>query len=184
MQRRAMLFAVVALLAGCRIGTSSPDEFDREYPVARLTSLSPAGMAESLAALREAVGGRVRVTTLSFSDQRTTIIAQNPKVPTSFDSYSFWQGRVYPSAIQTSEDSQQRMVSDLFELDSVPFDRLGALALQAVTALPLDGGHVTSLDVNRTGDGALEIIVSLTSERRTGRVIYDGKGTLLSAKAN
>lgn len=34
---------------------------------------------------------------------------------------------------------------------------------------------------NRTREGALEIVVLLKSERRDGRVVYDSKGTLLSA---
>lgn len=178
--RSLVVFAVI--LAGCRIGTSSPEEFDREYPVGRLTTLSPAGMEESLAALREAVGGKVRVTHITFSEHRITIIAQNPRAPAQYDSYSFWQGTVYPSPIKTNPDSEARMAADLFDLDSAPLDRLGELALDAMTRLQMDRPHVANIVVDRTREGGLEIDVTLNSDRRNGRVTYDGKGTLLSAK--
>lgn len=185
MQRSACLFMVVAaVLAGCRLGTSSSDELDREYPVARLTTLSPAGMAEALDALREAVGGRVRITMMRFGQQSLTIIAQNPRAPANFDSYSIRKGDIDRSALKTSRDSEQRMAADLFDLDSVPLDRLGELALKAMTALPMDGAHVSGVSVDRTSEGTLEISVSLASERRNGRVVYDAKGQLLSAKAD
>jgi hypothetical protein len=179
---RHSLVLIAVLGAGCRMGTLSQEDLDRQYPVVRLTTLSGEGLDESIAALRESVGGgKVRITSLSFNPERTSMTAQNPRAPSDFDNYTFWQGDVTKSAVSMSGDDEQRYTARLFDLDSVPFDKLGPMALQAMKALPLDGGHVAGVSVD-FDDGRLVIDVSLESERRRGNVKLDASAAVLSAE--
>lgn len=172
---------LLVLVAGCRIGTLSEAELERQYPVVRLTTLSGPGLEDSLAELRDSVGGKVRVTSLSFNDERTSITAQNPRSPQDYDHYTYWKGDVSKSPVTMSGDDEQRYTARLFDLDSVPFDKLGGMALAAMKALPLDGGHVESLSVD-LDDGRLVIDVSLENDRRRGNVKLDASGAVLSAE--
>lgn len=180
MRRNLVMIALLA--SGCRMGTLSQEELDRQYPVVRLTTLTGVGLDDSIAELRESVGGKpVRITSLSFSADRTSLTAQNPRSPADFDHYTYWQGDVSKNPVSMSGDDDQRYTAQLFDLDSVPFDKLGGMALQAMKALPLDGAHVNDVSVDLE-DGQLVIDVSLQSERRRGRVEFDVKGAVLSAK--
>lgn len=177
---RSVLVLALAC-AACRVGHMSPEEFDRKYPIGRLTTLAQPGRGESLAALRASVGGSpVRVTSLSFYDDRTYITAQDPREPRNFDTYSYWEGDVTKSAVTIHGDAEQRLLAELFELDSVPFDQLPELARRAFKELPIDGARVSRVDVSR-GDTDLEIVMTIDGERRDGRVRFDARGTLLSA---
>lgn len=171
---------LLVTLAGCRVGTLSPEEFDREYPLGRLITLGQPGRDASLAALREAVGGPVRITNVNFSEHRTQIIAQNPRAPENFDSYVYWKGDVSTSAISTRGDDEARMTQNLFDLDTVPFEKLPELARVAIETLAIDGAAVQSVSVTKS-DGSLVVDVSLQSPRRSGRVRFDARGTVLSA---
>lgn len=176
---RASTLWIALALAGCRIGTLSPEELDRAYPLARLTTLGQPGRDDSLAALRDAVGTPVRVTTLSFTEHMTSILAQNPRSPQDFDHYTYWKGDVTSRAETMRSGDEERLTARLFDLDSVPLDKLPALARRAIQELAIDGARVSSLNVGR-GDSGLEIVVSLQGPRRSGRVTFDGAGNLLS----
>lgn len=179
MRHEVVLLAVLA--AGCRVGTLSQEELDRQYPVVRLTTLTGEGLDDSLEELRESVGGKVRITSMNFTDQRTSLTAQNPRSPSEFDNYTYWQGDVHKSAITMRGDDEERYKRELFDLESVPLDQLGTLTLKAVKALPLDGAHVSTVGID-ADDGLLVIRVSLESERRRGTVRLDTKGTILEAR--
>lgn len=195
MSRSALALVSVTMAVGCRLGTVSPEEFDREYPVARLTTIAPPGLGDSIAELRAAAGGPVRITMLTFFDERTQITAQNPREPSNFDRYTFWQGDVSSDAVSTSGGQEQRLKQQLFDLDLVPLDRLSELARNAYKALPIAGARVSYVtvrlrnprenaeaDASTIGLDDLDIEMTIDGERRDGRVVYDGRGNLRSAK--
>jgi len=175
-------FVIAAMVgAGCRIGTVSPEEFDRAYPVGRLTTLASPGLDDSVAALRESVGGRVRITGITFSEQRTFITAQNPRAPSEFDNYNYWNGSASKDPVRVDADDEKRYLAELFDLDKVPLTKLADLARKALKELPIDGAHVQSVGVD-LDDGALVIEVRVESKRRNGYVRFDSTGALIQAK--
>lgn len=177
----AGLVVAAALLSGCTLGTVSREELDEAYPMARLTTLSAAGMEPALRAFRDGVGGKVRATSLSFSQGVTTLTAQNPRETSNFDTYSYVNGGVSKRPVTLRGDDEQQMKARLFDLESVPFDQLRGAAKKALTELAIPGAHVAHVSVDLQ-KGKLVVQVNVASERRSGRVVFDAQGKVLSAQ--
>jgi hypothetical protein len=150
---RLTALALALALAACGVGTTSPDEFHRDYPYAETLVLEPRALAAGLSAIEHDVGGghEIRAIGLSAHADFLELSVQDPRRPTHIDSYRWQDGYLRgPSPVRNPGD----VSAQLFTLAEVPPD-LYTYAAKAIDAsrAKVEDGYVSAVSVERANRG-------------------------------
>jgi hypothetical protein len=179
--RPLALVVLLLTLAGCSIGTSSPEELETSYPLARWTAASPRGIRRSLALLEKEFGRGYQLRTVSISTHSFSADVQPPGRAGELDSISFWKGSLRDrTPKQTSAQELEKLGQELFSPDPALFDRIPGLLLASIKQSGLPEARVTHVHIARSWRSPqLEIRVSVTNKRRNATVRWSAAGALI-----
>lgn len=182
--RPLVLAALLLTLAGCSIGTSSPEELETSYPLARWTAASPRGIRRSLALIEKQVGRGYQLRTVGISTHSFSAEVQPPGRAGELDSISLWKGALHERAPkQTSAQDLEKLGQELFPPDPAMFDRIPGLLLASIKQSGLPEARVTHVNIARSWKSPqLEIRVSLTNKRRNATIRWSAAGALIEVQ--
>ncbi len=175
---KATLLALLALVAGCRAGTLSPDEFAARWPYAAGTVYTGKGMARVMSELERRAGGPIEVTHVSLGPATAHFTVQNPTRPENLDDWTYIGGRFLAPSPTRSDDS---FTGDLFPLRDLRPEVIPAVVARATRELALEGGRVVGISISRRR-GEPTISVSVKGTRNTGSATFSIAGLLLDAR--
>lgn len=184
MNPRPLALAMLLTLAGCSIGTSSPEELETSYPLARWTAASPRGIRRSLALLEKEFGRGYQFRTVGISTHSFSAEVQPPGRAGELDSISFWKGSLYErKPKQTSAEDLQKLGQELFPPDPAMFNRIPGLLLASIKQSGLPEARVTHVNIARSWRSPqLEIRVSVTNKRRNATIRWSAAGALIEVQ--
>lgn len=180
--RASVLAALTLLAAGCGIGTTDRDAFDRRFPFARSTAASARGLADLRERIRATLGDHAKIAKLRLAGEDARFLAQVPKRRSEFDEYlwnNYSLGKPRPEKL--GDDDRKRMPERLFEVDEAPLDAIPDLVRDAHARLGFQDGVLALVEVERRAKLGLVITVHVRGTRRDGHVEYDAQGKVLSA---
>jgi hypothetical protein len=173
------LLALLALPGGAvnpNPKKAGPKEDEALWSAERLPKL--------LAKYHQALPGKIRALEFKIYGDYAQMQVQDPAKPENVDQYNY-RGEI-SAPIPVRLHGSGNLADNLFSLDEVAFDRIPALAAEAMKKMPIEGGHVVYILVKRdlpwTKD--VRIIVYLDGTRKGGRLKADGKGHVLEVDAH
>jgi hypothetical protein len=184
MKRAGAALLGLCVLAGCRWGTLSPQEFEADYGSLSAVPLVGASYfakenAEALPAeIERALGGNVRALSIVVYPNNVTLEAFDPRRPDELNMYFFRDGALWSTQPRTvAEDSEQKA----FDLREAPFSRLPELVTQARAEFKKLRGITAYATVQRAWGGARDLRVSVhcNAPRGSGWLEFDARGRML-----
>ncbi len=185
----AIVFGVA--LAGCSIGTISPEEFKKEFGISASVSdhpdvnvFSATGMKICLSKLRAAVGEQdVHATAMEVHDKWISLTARRPNERARVDTYECRHGVVAPR-VPARLSSLSTLDDDTFAFSEVDFDGLPARLDSAIDTLGL--GEVAVITIRKAGalgTRYVSVKLSVTGMHKDGSIEYDAKGNKIASAA-
>ena len=169
-QWSSMLVFACAGCAGCDWGTTSRDDFERQYPCARTTVFDPSTLGRALAALERQIGGddSLRVRTVDLRRDEVRVQAPDPRNAHHMNGY-WWDDGELHEPVPMPTLLVQWSDADFFSVRELPRD-VRPFVKTGFAAANVEDGHVTGLNIQRGHDGNLVLRVSSEGPRGSASV--------------
>lgn len=167
MSRPLAALVMGVLLVGCTTGTESVAEFDRAYPMGRMTTLRRENIDDVVGRLRKHFGQTpIRVRSVMLNTERIVFDVEDPKNRSHVDLYMFLRG----SELDPRPDKSSAGRS--FELDVSDLYAAAGAARKALDAAHTEDGHVESVSLDLDAAGEKQFAVRIEGPRTDGLTVH------------